>query len=93
MPAEERLTSVEGLATLPDERLAPELERDTLPVEREALPVVVDLRLCVLVDGRDAALPLEREALPVERETLPEERLEPELERLAELPEVVDLRF
>ena len=79
----ERLTSVEGLATVPEDLPVPELERETLleerlaelPVERLAeLPEVVDLRFWVLTEGREAVLP-ERVETELERETLPEERL------------------
>ena len=79
----ERLTSVEGLATVPEDLPVPELERETLleerlaelPVERLAeLPEVVDLRFCVLTEGREAVLP-ERVETELERETLLEERL------------------
>ena len=79
----ERLTSVEGLATVPEDLPVPELERETLleerlaelPVERLAeLPEVVDLRFCVLTEGREAVLP-ERVETELERETLQEERL------------------
>ena len=90
----ERLTSVEGLVTVPEDLPVPELERETLLEDLLAeLPEVVDLRFWVLTEGREAVLP-EREELELERETLPEERLaELPVERLAELPEVVDLRF
>ena len=79
----ERLTSVEGLATVPEDLPVPELERETLleerlaelPVERLAeLPEVVDLRFWVLTEGREAVLP-ERVETELERETLLEERL------------------
>ena len=79
----ERLTSVEGLATVPEDLPVPELERETLleerlaelPVERLAeLPEVVDLRFWVLTEGREALLP-ERVETELERETLLEERL------------------
>ena len=90
----ERLTSVEGLATVPEDLPVPELERETLLEERLAeLPEVVDLRFCVLTEGREAVLP-ERVEPELERETLLEDLLaELPVERLAELPEVVDLRF
>ena len=75
----ERLTSVEGLAVVPEERLALELERETLLDERVAeLPEVVDLRFWVLTEGREAVLP-ERVETELDREMLPDERL-------AELP-------
>lgn len=80
-PAEARLASLAGLATVPDERLEPELERDTLPEERDAELPERD----VPVDGRET-LPDERLEPELERDTLPEERL-------AELPEPEDLRF
>ena len=71
----ERLTSVEGLVTVPEDLPVPELERETLPEERLAeLPEVVDLRFCVLTEGREAVLP-ERVETELERETLLEERL------------------